>query len=165
MQHTMETDHPLPVPMHRPYITLNPQHDTPLPFRRVLGQVTELTAENSTPYKPLTKHELSTFERLPLEIRERIYMYLGIYSCHSSLGQMVGPRDVEILRCDRPWQFKCRRDNENADPVCLYINHSIREEVLDVLFGKVTAEFHFYLSDRKIYRDNWHSWAQNAKLP
>jgi hypothetical protein len=49
--------------------------DVALPVRR--HQFTELSAENSAPYK-LSKSKLSHFERLPFEVREQIYGYLGL---------------------------------------------------------------------------------------
>jgi hypothetical protein len=162
----METDCPLPIPMHRPYITLDSRHDRPLPFRRALGKVTELTAENSTPYKLPTKHELSAFEGLPFEIRERIYMYLGLETNDKNGSRLVGSRHVKFFRDDRPWRSRFPEINKDVDPVCLYISRSIRKEVLDLLFGKVIVSFHFYLSDRKIYFDNWDNlYEPESELP
>jgi hypothetical protein len=46
----MDTDYGLPIPMRRPFISLDATKDTPLPFRCHLERVTKLTAEKSTPY-------------------------------------------------------------------------------------------------------------------
>ncbi|KAF2824228.1 hypothetical protein CC86DRAFT_52253 [Ophiobolus disseminans] len=75
MANTMDTDCNLPVPMHRPFFTPDPRYDQPLPFRKNLAQVTELTAENSTPYQLSKQRQLSGFERLPFEpFLNAIYM-------------------------------------------------------------------------------------------
>ena len=74
----MDTEYPLPVSMHRPFITLESQHDTLLPFRRGLKQVTEIIAENSAPYSLPKPQHLSRFESLPTEIRMRMYTFLGV---------------------------------------------------------------------------------------
>jgi hypothetical protein len=50
MTNTMVTDHDLPIPMHHTFITLDARFNGPLPVRRRLDQVTELTAENVIPY-------------------------------------------------------------------------------------------------------------------
>ncbi|KAH3915615.1 hypothetical protein HBH56_077190 [Parastagonospora nodorum] len=69
----MDTDYGLPVSMHRPFVTLDEQYDEPLSFRRRLKQVTELTAENSSPYTLPKRRCLSRLEKLPSEIRRKIY--------------------------------------------------------------------------------------------
>jgi hypothetical protein len=78
LQSLMDTDYGLPVPMHRPFITLDDQYDEPLPFRCRLKQVTELTAENSSQYTLPKKRCPSRLEKLPSEIRRKIYEYLHI---------------------------------------------------------------------------------------
>jgi hypothetical protein len=73
----MDTDYGLPIPMYLPFVTLDPQFDVPLPFRRLLKQVTKLNADNSAPYQPAKSQRLSGPERLPHKIREHMYGYLG----------------------------------------------------------------------------------------
>jgi hypothetical protein len=75
MEKTMDTDYGLPIPMYRPFIMVDPRFDSPLPFRCCLNQVTELTAENSTPYQLPKEQRLSRLEKLPFEVREQVYHY------------------------------------------------------------------------------------------
>jgi hypothetical protein len=75
MEKTMDTDYGLPIPMYRPFIMVDPRFDSPLPFRCCLNQVTELTAENSTPYQLSKEQRLSKLEKLPFEVREQVYHY------------------------------------------------------------------------------------------
>jgi hypothetical protein len=79
----MDTDCELPVPMHRLFITLDQNYDSPLPFRYQLRQVTELTAENATPYSLPKERRLSRFDKLPAEpgthLRSFGHISEGIY--------------------------------------------------------------------------------------
>jgi hypothetical protein len=70
MEKTMDTDCELPIPMHCPFIMLDPRFDTSLPFRYQLKQIIKLTAENSTPYQLPKAPRLSRSEKLPFEARE-----------------------------------------------------------------------------------------------
>jgi hypothetical protein len=79
MENTIDTDYELPVPMHRLFITLDQNYDSPLLFRYRLRQVTELTAENATPYSLPKERRLSRLEKLPVELPEYIYGYLNIF--------------------------------------------------------------------------------------
>ena len=69
MAHTMDTDYGLPIPMHRAWAHADPAQDNLLPFRHQLDQVTELTAENSTPYRISEPEPHSKLESLPLDVR------------------------------------------------------------------------------------------------
>jgi hypothetical protein len=87
MNNTMDTDYELPIPMHRPLITLDSGFDTPLPFRYRLKQVTQLTAESSTPYQLPKERRLSRFEKLPFEVREQVYNHTISQSCAFSRSE------------------------------------------------------------------------------
>ncbi|KAF1913223.1 hypothetical protein BDU57DRAFT_532295 [Ampelomyces quisqualis] len=86
MQRTMDTDHGLPIPIHRPFITLDTHYDSPLPFRKHLKQTTQLSAENSTPYQIPKKRRLSSSEKLPLEVRHRIYAFTRVVNVYKAYG-------------------------------------------------------------------------------
>jgi hypothetical protein len=76
LNHIMDSECPLPIPMDRPYLIDDARYDTPLPFRP--DQATELTAENSSLYSLPKPFRPSMLERSPYEIREQIYGRLGI---------------------------------------------------------------------------------------
>lgn len=157
----METDYDLPVPTHRPFITLEARYDAPLPFRRELKQVTELTAENSTPYMLPRKYEPSQFELLPYIVRERVYMYLGVSSKEELDVPVDDPGDCD----DSPdyFFFSTHRTRMKSpvvpsrkyfEPSILYLNRSTRAETLDILFRKVDVRFAHHLSNGKIFWSN-----------
>lgn len=148
MQKIMDTDYDLPVPMHRPVIMLNAQYDEPLPFRRSLNQVTELNAENSTPYTLPKNRPLSRLESLPTEIRGRIYGYLGIPPkelFHNPSGNSKGLYLVEYFEYERPWYSHTWAFNERR--ILLRLNRKVRSEVLDLLYRGVAAVFKHRLSN------------------
>jgi hypothetical protein len=138
----MDTDYDLPVPMHRPFIHATSQYDSPLPFRRELEQVTELTAENSAPYTPKPPPKpRSTFESLPYEIRQVIWGHLGI----ENNARVLERRDDFIegnVPTSSNYRFShtparqsdwtdCDRDTvRSVTSLCT----SLRHEVLDILF-------------------------------
>jgi hypothetical protein len=140
----MDTDYGLPVPMHRPFITLDEQFDSPLPFRRRLEQVTELTAENAAPYQLPKQQRLSAFERIPFEIREQIYGYLGI-------------RSAQWLRPNCCILFQHDRNQVVSTEGISGVNRNIRQEVLDIFVRKPEMCFKYPLSDRKLFYNNWHN--------
>jgi hypothetical protein len=158
MSNTMDTDYGLPVPMHRPFITLDEQSDSQLPFRRRLEQVTELTAENATPYQLPKQQRLSAFECLPYEVREQIYGYLGIIPVNRSQRNR-STTSVILYKHDRN-QYICNRG-------MLGVNRNIRQEVLSTFVLKLEMCFEYPLSDRKVFYNNWHNagWSNFSRGP
>jgi hypothetical protein len=155
MERTMNTDHPFPVPMHRPSITLDSQYDKPLPFRRTLEQVTELNAETAIPYKMPAERRLSNFERLPFEIRQRIYNYLGY-----SLANMTHDwqKRAEDYR-PRPFFYRGWAISDNVFDILgefeknmLYLNRNLRDEALDIVFRHAEAKLDYCLSEKRIFK-------------
>lgn len=65
MQNTMDTEYGLPIPMYRPFISPDASYDSPRPCRKDLKQVTELNAEDSTPYEVPKDRQLSAFDNCP----------------------------------------------------------------------------------------------------
>jgi len=165
MTSTMDTDYGLPVPMHRSIISMDPRYDEPLPFRRCLKQVTELTAENATPYQLPKKFQLSGFERIPYEIREQIYGYLGI----SSGGRPLDYPCVVMGMMSSDYNYRWVRSYIRCFPPhyesgVLGVNSKIRREVLDILFCKIVAVVRYPLSNRKMFYDNWHNVGATSKF-
>jgi hypothetical protein len=109
---TMDTDYGLPIPMHRPYISLDAAEDTPLPFRRRLEQVTELTAENSTPYQIPKERRLSAFEKLPFEIHEQIYFYALPCEGYHWLD-LYSPNEIELREHQSTWYHDCHESGDH----------------------------------------------------
>jgi hypothetical protein len=167
MQSTMDTDHELPAPMHRPFITLDSQYDAPLSFRRSLDQISELNAENCMPYTLPKERRLSGFERLPLEIRRRVYDYLGILIWAPNGTNMTVfrsiPCSITFFDYNRPWLS----DNEQILDLrgVLGLTCSIRKEVLDTLFCIASARFNHHLSNRKEFRNNWANLYSESFIP
>jgi hypothetical protein len=153
MDSTMDTDYELPIPIHRLFITLDAKHDSPLPFRRHLNQVTKLSAETATPYLLPKERSLSRFENLPVELREHVYSYLGIYTT-ASTWDARDPTDTmtSLLSSDSfDWQ------NLEAVYGLLSSNRSLRREILNILNSKAVVTFKYTLSDKRIFYDNWHN--------
>ncbi|KAJ4363058.1 hypothetical protein N0V83_010176 [Neocucurbitaria cava] len=159
----MDTEFPLPVPMHRPFITLDPQYDEPLPFRRALKKVTELNAENAIPYKLPKSRPMSRLELLPLEIRQRIYAYVGFdprywryegieyESWRGSFTNYISCACSTRRSClstrswlERDWKIRSRYEIN-----LLHINHGLRAEFLDLMLRGQTVKF------KPILRNEW----------
>jgi hypothetical protein len=143
----MDSDYGLPVPMHRPIITLGEQFDSPLPFRRRLEQVTELTAENATPYQLPKEQRLSAFERLPYEVREQIYGYLGIESAEWPMCSCG-------FRCIMLYNYECQERAESKG--MLKTNRNIRHEVLDIILQKANLSLVYPVNNKKIIYSSSH---------
>ena len=167
--HTMDTDYPLPAPMHRPFLALDPQYDALLPCRRSLKQAIELNAENSIPYQLPRARPLSRLELLPFEIRERIYGYLGVifggYHTGTSLAIPDCSKSIEFCSYDAAWHMFTPTTQWIFEYSILYLNHQIRAEVLDLLFRGMSVTFKYHLSDRKIFSNNWHACTHLKPVP
>jgi hypothetical protein len=157
MNNTMDTDYELPIPMHRPFITLDSQFDTPLPFRSRLKQVTQLTAENSTPYQLPKERRLSRFEELPFEVREQVYNNTISQSYAFSRSEYLVDIKYALghtVHCE--WHAPVFNNFDSIQGL-LRVNRSLRQEVLDVLLDKTVASFSHPLRDKKMFYDNWHN--------
>jgi hypothetical protein len=154
----MDTDYPLPIPIHRPYLIEDTRYDKPLPFRHHLKQVTKLTAENSTPYSLPKISQLSLFEQLPYDVREHIYDIFGAEF----------ENDEEYDRpCTRYDERLWYRQFPSLDGSILSFNHNIRTEVLNIMsrrHANSPIRLDFHLSDRKIFFNNMHASNPICKL-
>ncbi|KAF2035178.1 hypothetical protein EK21DRAFT_107303 [Setomelanomma holmii] len=154
----MDTEYGLPVPMHRPFVTLDSQFDAQLPFRRRLKQVTELTAENAIPYELPKPRISSRLERLPYEVRERIYGYLDIvcYKTFHVENESFDNKD----NLSGPWKrrfmhflfysyetakFGSNPDITMPDKDLFGVNRSLRDEVLEIVYRNIVVAFPFPL--------------------
>lgn len=158
MQHTMDTDYGLPIPMHRPFIDMTADFDTLLPFRKSLKQVTEISAENSMPYQLPTPrtHRSSKLEKLPLEIRHTVYgLFDDLWRCQPrSTIKRFDFRDYDCI-----WPLSLRRDNAESfggGGSLLCVSRQIRAEIIDLMLRDAEVEFRHPLSNKKIFRNNWH---------
>lgn len=161
----MDTDYGLPIVMHRPFIGLNPDYDTPLPFRKDLGQVTELNAENSTPYQLPKARQVSKFERLPLEVRVKIYEYCEY--CNESDANNHNSfwffHHYDGWK-DRLFRYKSGPGHPHRHNL-LYVSRQIQEELWDHTLREATVEFHHPLSDRKIFWNIWDNLFSSTFVP
>jgi hypothetical protein len=103
MQCIIDTDCGLTILIHRPFITLDEHYDLPLPFRKQLKQVTELSAENSTLNPPPKERKISGFEKLPLEIQNAcmIWWAVSVFTTSASimfLDVSAGKNQINGLR-------------------------------------------------------------------
>lgn len=153
LQSSMDTDHGLPIPMHRPFITLDDQYDEPLSFRRRLEQVTELTAESSSPYTLPKKRCLSRLEKLQFEIREQICCYVNIYPYKSFEHWLLKTGLISIQSHQTPWfnDPYCCFDDE----VGLYrTNRNLRQELLEISLLNRAVSFQHPLNAKKLFYNN-----------
>ncbi|KAH7382733.1 hypothetical protein DE146DRAFT_240277 [Phaeosphaeria sp. MPI-PUGE-AT-0046c] len=152
IQYTMETDYGLPIAMHRPFIDLSSGHDSPLPSRKSLSQVTEVNEENSMPYQLPKDHRVSRFEQLPLEIRQFIY---GM--CNKSLIQPTSASEyLEFPNYDCKWPC-IYLGPDDGELKLMRVSRQIRAEMLGMMLRDMSVKFRYPLSDRKIYRNSFHS--------
>jgi hypothetical protein len=155
LQFTMDTDYGLPIPMHRLSISLDATKDRPLPFHRRLEQVTKLTAENTTPYQLPKERRLSAVEKLPFEIRERIYSYvppcIETYRWYSLL---YGPNETKLWDHQSTWYHDSY--NDRLYDLGLYaVSRGIRSELLDTWFRSRVVRFQHPVSNKKLFYNNW----------
>lgn len=158
---TMDTEFPLPVPMHRPFITLDPQYDEPLPFRRALKKVTELNAENAIPYKLPKSRPMSRLELLPFEIRQRIYAYVGFDPRYWRYEDYSYERSYEFWRQQFTEYIVCACSTQRRDIAysfgnwdllevvanvlsLLHVNRGFRAQLLDLMLHGQTVKFKHY---------------------
>jgi hypothetical protein len=120
-----------------------------------------LSAKNSAPYQLPKQQRLSGLERLPFEVRERIYSYLGISSGEWSNGKSAIPREANFIWQTQTWAH-WGSDFEHS---LLGVSHTLRAEVLDILFFKVVAVFRYALSERKIFYNGWANVNSSVFLP
>lgn len=149
----MDTDYGLPIPTHRPFITLDDQYDEPLPFRR-LEQVTELTAENSSPYTLPKKRCLSRLEQLPLEIREQIYGYVAVYPYELSVHWPLYKGPISISSHQTPW-FDATYCGPDENSGLYRANRNLRQELLKISLLNRDISFQHPLSAKKLFYNNW----------
>lgn len=151
MQHAMDSDHGLPIPVQRLFIDFNPNYDLPLPFRKHLKQVTELAAENSTLCQVRKAWSVSKFENLPLEIPQVMYSLFSNLRLtklsHPSYHFTFPFQDASWLRDFH----EASTETVDGDRL-LCVSHQIRIENLDLILHNCLNP----LSDWKIYFNNWH---------
>lgn len=165
---TMNTDYDLPIPMHRPFIDLTAYFDTPLPFRKSLKQVTEVSVEKSMPYhlSSPNAHRSSRLEQLPLEIRRIIY---GLFNDLRRTLPGSSPKRFDFRDYECTWPLSLRRDNAETfrgGGSLLCVSRQIRADILDLMLRDAVVEFRHPLSEKKIFRNNWHKiYGANPTIP
>jgi hypothetical protein len=161
----MDSEHPpLPIPMHRPILIEDARYDTLLPFRRDLTHVNKRMLEYEAPYSLLQVFRLSMLERLPTEIRMRVYVFLGIDAfvspCnHDESHQSHSPLLLRHTHYCLPLseQLFAGEANILLETNILRVNRNIRAEVLDIMSRRYIMQFDYHLSNKKTYYNNWQS--------
>ncbi|KAF9693941.1 hypothetical protein EKO04_007755 [Ascochyta lentis] len=154
--------------MHRTLFIADPQPETLLPFRRMLNQTTELTAENSTPYS-LPK-PVSRLESTPFDVRRIIWWHLGLKSKTPTLtfalpNDWVGPLSTDEViypHNERWYPFGIGLYQREDFKRVISLNTNLRDEVLDMLSRCARVRILHHLSKRKIFY-NCHGCPQTSQ--
>ncbi|PSN59626.1 hypothetical protein BS50DRAFT_594479 [Corynespora cassiicola Philippines] len=156
----MSADHPIPIPVLRPEITLNSRHDV-LHQKRYdcpgyRHEYDDVPVPNR--FHRLKRCQPSRFEQLPYEIREKIYRHLGL----PVRGKISGPMLTSISegKYQSPARFTFDHDIfpgmiRSSDMInarnMLYLNKSIREDIFQNANPYINASFSYPLNERIRY--------------